>query len=129
MKKMILLALSATFLTACQDSLEERATKEAKLYTQKNCPAIIAKNLRMDSLTFEVASHTLRYYYTFLNEYDTVGVMNNDMAREALLSELKNSTSMIAYKEAGYRFTYTYHSEKNPNVVLFETTYTEKDYK
>ena len=36
---------------------------------------------------------------------------------------------MMAYKEAGYRFAYTYHSQKNPQVVIFQTVFSEKDYK
>ena len=62
MRKLLLTVVASLALMACQESLDEKAAKEAKLYTQKNCPAQIAENLTMDSLTFEQATHTLRYY-------------------------------------------------------------------
>lgn len=129
MKKVIVFALAILTFAACQESLEERAAREASLYTKKNCPAIMADNLVMDSLTFEANTHTLHFYYTLSGNADTVGVMNQIDARTVLLSELKNTTSMLNYKEAGYNFAYTYHSQKNPRTVIFQTVFTEKDYK
>ena len=74
-------------------------------------------------------SITLHFYYTLSGEADTVGVMNQIDAKTLLLSELKNTTAMLAYKDAGYNFAYTYHSQKNPQVVIFQTVFSEKDYK
>ena len=129
MKKMFVMALMALTFYACQESLEQKAMKEAKLYTQKNCPAQLDKNLTMDSLTFEAGTHTLHYYYTLSGNADSVGLLNKDNARNALLTELKNTTTMMAYKEAGFSFAYTYHSKKDPKTILFETVFNEKDYK
>ena len=123
------LSTAALTFAACQESLEEKAAREAELYTKKNCPSLIAKNMTMDSLTFEANTHTLHFYYTLSGEADTVGVMNQIDAKTLLLSELKNTTAMLAYKDAGYNFAYTYHSQKNPQVVIFQTVFSEKDYK
>ncbi len=128
MRKLLLTVVASLALIACQESLDEKAAKEAKLYTQKNCPAQIAENLTMDSLTFEQATHTLRYYYTISGTGDSVGLLNPESARSALLAELKNTTSMMAYKKAGYSFGYTYHSRRHPGTVLFETVFKAKDY-
>ena len=128
MKKFITFALAAIVFTACQESLEEKAAQEAKMYTQKNCPAMIGENLRMDSLTFELPTRTLHYYYTLSGVADNVGLLDDETARNSLLNELKNTTSMMAYKEAGYRFAYTYHSQKNPKTILFDMVFSEKDY-
>ena len=129
MKKVILFALAALTFAACQETLEEKAAREAELYTKNNCQSVLAKNMMMDSLTFEANTHTLHFYYTLSGEADTVGVMNQIDAKTLLLSELKNTTAMLAYKEAGYNFAYTYHSQKNPQVVIFQTVFSEKDYK
>jgi hypothetical protein len=129
MKKLFVFALAAITFYACQESLDQKAAQEAKLYTQKNCPAQIGENLTMDSLTFEAGSHTLHYYYTLSGTADSVGLLNKDDARQALLTELKNTTTMMAYKNAGFNFAYTYHSKKNPKTILFDTTFSEKDYK
>jgi len=129
MKKLFVFTFMAITFGACQESLDQKAAQEAKLYTQKNCPAQLGENLTMDSLTFDASTHTLHYYYTLSGSADSVGLMNKDDARRALLTELKNTTTMMAYKEAGFRFAYTYHSQKDPKTILFDTTFSEKDYK
>ena len=129
MKKLFVLALAALTFYACQESLDEKAAQEAKLYTQKNCPAKLGENLMMDSLSFEATTHTLHYYYTLSGVADSVGLLNDDDARKALLTELRNTTTMMVYKQAGYRFAYSYRSQKDPKVILFETVFSEKDYK
>lgn len=115
-------------LMGCQESLDEKAAKEAELYTKKNCPAQIAENLTMDSLTFESQTRTLHYYYTITGAADSVGLLNPETARSALLTELKNTTSMMAYKKAGYSFAYTYHSKRQRGTKLFETVFKASDY-
>jgi len=128
MKKSLFLAFMALPLAACQQSLEEKAAEEARMYTEKNCPARLAENLISDSLTFEADTHTLHYYYTLTGEGDTAALSNQEEARQQLLNALKNTTSMMAYKEEGYRFAYTYHSQKKPNTIIFETVFGKKDY-
>ena len=53
MKKIIVFATLALFMVSCQESLEDRCAREAKEYTDKNCPAKMDTNIIMDSLTFE----------------------------------------------------------------------------
>ena len=120
--------MAALLLTACQETLEEKAAKEAEIYTKKNCPARIADNLTMDSLTYEQQTRTLHYYYTITGAADSLGLLNPETARSALLTELKNTTSMMAYKEAGFAFAYTYHSQRHRGTVLYETVFKAKDY-
>ena len=128
MRKTLLTVMAALLLTACQETLEEKAAKEAEIYTKKNCPARIADNLTMDSLTYEQQTRTLHYYYTITGAADSVGLLNPETARSALLTELKNTTSMMAYKEAGFAFAYTYHSQRHRSTVLYETVFKAKDY-
>ena len=45
-----------------------------------------------------------------------------------MLKELRNSTAMKDYKDAGYNFGYVYYSTKNKGTRLFETTFRKKDY-
>ena len=125
MRKTLLTVMAALLLTACQETLEEKAAKEAEIYTKKNCPARIADNLTMDSLTYEQQTRTLHYYYTITGAADSVGLLNPETA---LLTELKNTTSMMAYKEAGFAFAYTYHSQRHRGTVLYETVFKAKDY-
>jgi phosphosulfolactate synthase (CoM biosynthesis protein A) len=128
MKKLCMIASFALFLTACQESLEDRCAREAKEFTRKNCPSKIEKNINIDSLIFERETHTLHYYYTLTGNADREGVMEEINGLDILKENLKNSTAMKVYKENHYNFTYTYHSEKDPKKVLLEVTLTDKDY-
>lgn len=129
MKKILVFATLVLFIASCQESLEDRCAREAKQYTAKNCPVRMDKNIIMDSLTFEKATHTLHYYYRLTGLADKEGALDSIDAKSLLKNELKNSTSMKTYKDNGYNFAYTYHSEKDPNKVVFEAIFTEKDYK
>ena len=128
MKKVIVFASLALLFAACQESLEDRCAREAKEYTKRNCPAHMEKNIIMDSLTFERATHTLHYYYRITGFADKEGMLDTLQATKLLKDGLKNTTAMKVYKDNGYNFTYTYHSEKDPKKVLLEVTLTEKDY-
>ena len=125
---LILTAVIAMTMAACQESLEQKAAHEALMFTQKNCPAQMSDNLIIDSLVFEPATHTLHYYYTLTGVSDSVGMSNGETFRKVLLTDLKNMTSLQIYKEAGYQFAYTYHSQKEPTKVLYEAVFSEKDY-
>ena len=98
------------------------------MYTKKNCPSQMSESIRMDSMTFDPATETLHYHYTLTGRADSIGLLDKELARQTLLTELKNTTSMSAYKEAGFRFAYTYRSEKSPQTIHFETVFSEKDY-
>ena len=60
---------------------------------------------------------------------DNGELFRKDEMRDVLLKELKNSTSLKAYKEAGYNFRYVYRSTRDKGTKLFEATFSEKDYK
>ena len=124
---LMLTAAIATTMAACQESLEQKAAHEALMFTQKNCPARMSDNLVIDSMVFEQDTHTIHYYYTLTASADSVGLFGETL-RRVLLTDLKNTTALMPYKEAGYRFGYTYHSQQNPNEVLFEAIFSENDY-
>jgi len=128
MKKLFIITSFTLILSACQESLEDRCAREAKEYTKKNCPAKLEKNINIDSLTFERETHTLHYYYTLTGKADNEGVMEEINGVQILKDNLKNSTALKTYKDNGYRFTYTYRSEKDPSKILMEVTLTDKDY-
>lgn len=128
MKKYWIIVVIMCSFVACQESLEDRCAREAVEYTKKNCPAKIDNNTTLDSLTFDRKTHTLHYYYKLTGFADQDGVLEKVDAVTVLKNELKNSTSLRVYKENKYRFAYTYHSEKDPNKVMLEVVFTDKDY-
>ncbi len=128
MKKYCIMFMSFILFTACQESLEDRCARETRKYTQKNCPVKLDNNTTLDSMTFERDSHTLHYYYRLTGLADRDSILQDIDAARTLKEELKNTTSLRVYKENKYRFAYTFHSEKNPEKVLLEVVFTDKDY-
>ena len=128
MKKIILFVLTTLIFGACQESMEERCEREAKEFSKKNCPAMIAPEIMMDSMTFERDTHTLHYYYKLTGNSDRADAYNVEDATKMLRDGLKNATAMKTYKDLGYNFLYEYRSEKDPKIVWFSVLLTEKDY-
>ena len=127
-RAIVALTLGTLMLAGCQESLSEKCARECRLYTQKNCPAQIDNHTILDSMTFEAESNTIHYYYTLTGVADSVGLLTRETVRNALKEQIRNTTMLQAYKEEGYNFAYTYHSEKSPETVLYETTFVDGDY-
>lgn len=130
MKNILVSVIAMLVLAGCHESLENRAAREAKEYTDKNCPTPTVNNTRMDSIAFDKETHTISYYYTLCNTSDNAEIINreSDKLKKALLDGVKESTHLKAYKEAGFHIRYVYHSEKQPRQTLFEVVLTSKDY-
>ena len=128
MKKFWILSAFCILLVGCRESLGDRCAREAKEYTEKNCPTKMDKNITLDSMTFERDTHTLHYYYTLTGFADQDSVMEKVDAVGVLKEDLKNSTVLRVYKENKYRFAYTYYSEKDPKKIRLNVVFTDKDY-
>ena len=55
-------------------SLEERAEREAKEFTKKNCPMKVSEYVTNDSMTYEKNSRTIHYYYSIKGKADTTAL-------------------------------------------------------
>ena len=128
MKRIWIIIAVALVVTACQETLEDRCEREAKEYTEKHCPTPIAKDIVMDSMTFNKSTHTITYAYTLSGDIDDSAVVNGVNTRDLLLNEVKNSANLRLYKEAGYNFRYVYFSKKKKGTQLFNTTFRQSDY-
>ena len=128
MKKYWIITAITRLFTACQESLEDRCAREAEEYTRKNCPAKMDNNSTLDSLTFERSTHTLHYHYRLTGFADQDSIAKSIDAVNVLKRELKNTTTLKLYKDNHYRFAYTFRSEKNPDKILIDVVFTDKDY-
>ncbi|MBR5653951.1 MAG: hypothetical protein IKX22_07695 [Prevotella sp.] len=131
-KSIIYLSLFVCFgLSACHESIEDRAEREAKEYTEKNCPTPERDNSILDSITFDRSTHTMNHYYTLTGAADDTAhfVGSHPEMHEALADAIKNQTSNKMYKDAGFNFAYEYRSLRNKHLVLFLDTVKPKDYK
>lgn len=117
--------------TACHhDTLEDRAEKETKAYTERYCPTP-AQNFQItDSLSFTRATKTLNYYYKFVDKADNEELIAESKPKlvKLLISQLKEDTKLKAYKDAGYHFHYVYRSKQSGKIVL-EATIGPKEYR
>lgn len=131
MKKTLILMLMATImLSACHESLEKRAAREANEYTKKFCPTPFVNFTRTDSVVFDIPNKTYHYYCSVNDKMDDAAIIdkNRSNLHEGLIKGIVENTAVKVYKEAKYSFAYTLHSTKNPQQVLYEVTITPKDY-
>lgn len=124
----VVLAVITLLSASCQESLEDRCARESREFNEKKCPAKVAEGVMLDSLIFERENHALHYYYTFSGKADNTEVIEKLNPRKILIDEVRNSTSIKTYKDAGYKFHYTYHSASK-KTILADVVVTEKEYK
>ncbi len=131
MKRIAIACLVLTMLVGCQESLEDRAAREADEYTQKFCPVKLNENTFLDSMTFDKKSHTLVNHYSIMTDSmsATRAIEKADMIKSQLTEEVKNDTGKKRFKEEGYSFRFIARSYEDKSLVLYDTTIGPEDYK
>ena len=129
MKKILFIMLSILAMVGCQESMEDRAEREAKEYTKKYCPMVFDQNIILDSLTFDKAHTTFNNYYTVMGVADDRKniEVKKDETRKDLIKKLHDDTSQRIYKDHGYSYRYILISQGDGS-VLFDTTLKKEDY-
>ena len=124
MKKLIY-TIALLSLTACTESLENKAAREAKEYTEKYCPTPFVDDSRTDSATFNKTSRTYIYYVTLRGKADNQEIIstNRKKLHDIQKKALDNSPGLKKYKEAHFSFRFIYHSASNPKLVLLDDTF------
>lgn len=133
MKKYLLFAVaSLALMCSCHhDTIEDRAEREAKDYTEKFCPTPYTNDVRTDSLTFDKSSKTFTYYCRLRGLIDNPKVIaeNETKLKTAIRENFSNDTGTKIYKDAKFNFIYILRSDNNPKTILLKVKLTEKDYK
>ena len=125
---MFLLACAALF-AACQESLEERAAREARELTENKCPMPVADDMVLDSVVFDIPTLTQSQYFRFTGEKDNDSLeIDIDNARKLLVAELKSLPTYKPLIKRGVNFRYVYYSTRNPQKIYLETLLTKEDY-
>jgi hypothetical protein len=129
MKKTFLLLAAAVMFTACQESLEERAAREAREVTEDKCPMPVGDNMMLDSIVFDIPTLTQSQYFRFIgdNDNDSVVYALQD-AKRILVAELKSTPTYRSLMNKGVSFRYVYRSNKNPEKTYLDITLTKEDY-
>lgn len=125
MKKIILSWIAMTCMAACTESIEDKAAREAKEYTQKVCPTPYVNDARTDSASFDKTSRTYTYYVTLRGKIDNPLLIkaNQKKLHDAQKQSLDNNPGLLKYKEAHFAFRVIYRSAKDPKVVLMDETF------
>ena len=116
-------------LQSCQESLEQRAAREAAEFTQKSCPTPVRDNIITDSMTFDIPTHTFVHYYTVTGPADNAAgfVGREGELHDVLANAVRNDTQTKRFKDAGYTFRYVYRSQQSGHVLL-DTTVKPEEY-
>ncbi|EFB33332.1 hypothetical protein HMPREF0971_00091 [Segatella oris F0302] len=123
MKKILFSALVLLTFTACHhETIEERAAREAKEYTQKMCPTPVVNFTRTDSMVFDKTTRTLIYFCSFTDKMDNAEIVNANRTKlsDGLREGLLNDTGLKTYREAGFHFKYIVRSAKDPKKTLYQ---------
>ena len=125
MKKLIYITFLAALVSSCTESLEDKAAREAKEYTEKYCPTPYINDSRTDSASFEKTSRVCTYYITLRNKADNKQAIdaNKQKLHKLQKEALDNNPGLKKYKEAHFTFRFVYHSAKNPQQVLLDDTF------
>ena len=89
----IALVLIALLFSSCQETLDEKAERQARDYTRKYCPTPIDNDTRTDSIVFDTQKKVYYYYISFFNSLDDEYIVNENKDRFAqmLTQSIKDS--------------------------------------
>ena len=88
MKKILLFTTALLLLTACQESLEEKAAREAREVTESKCPMPIGDNMYLDSIVFDIPTLTQTQYFRFTGNSDNDSTVENIVSNNDLKGTL-----------------------------------------
>lgn len=123
--------VTVLLLASCQEKRAQRFEREAREYTETNCPQQMDAVTSLDSIVFvpnEQVGELVLYYSLQLTEEQRTEMMNklgdiNDMN----LRLIRNSVPFTKYREAGISFTYIYHDATLGDKIV-EYHFTKEDY-
>lgn len=128
MKRFAMIVAAAALLAGCQESIEERAAREAREVTATKCPMPIADNMLLDSVVYDIATHTQSQYFSVFGALDDDSLFAQTDSRSLLIGELRNAPSYRPLMERGSCFRYVYRSRSRNGHVLLDMTLTPQDY-
>ena len=128
----LILGLVAILLMAsCQEKRAQRFEREAREYTETNCPQQMDALTCLDSMVFVPdgqAGELIQYYSLQLTADQRAEMMDKlGDINDANLRLVRNSVQFTKYREAGVSFTYIYH-DANQGDKIVEYHFTPEDY-
>lgn len=124
-RNMCLYLIVASIVTSCTESIEDKAVREAKEYTEKYCPTPIINGSSTDSTVYEQSTKTYIYYITLSGSADKPEIIakNRKLLHDTQKQALNNNPGIKKYKEAGINFRFIYRSASHKDSVLIDETF------
>lgn len=116
--KKILLIMTASLLTACGNSFDERLKDEAEQLTKKHCPQQVDDITTLDSVVYDMERRTYVRYFTLAADAVPVAKENRLAVKATLTDELKNDASWKRVKDEKINFEYVYRDASNGTLAF-----------
>lgn len=116
--KKILLIMTASLLTACGNSFDERLKDEAEQLTKKHCPQQVDDITTLDSVVYDMERRTYIRYFTLAADAVPVAKENRLAVKATLTDELKNDASWKRVKDEKINFEYVYRDASNGTLAF-----------
>lgn len=117
MKKIYLISMLAAMICgSCQEKKTELYAREAKEMTEQ-CPMILGKYIRMDSVAYFEPTNEFVYYY-MMDSQMSMDSIEPKYVRQELLNQIKNSPEMMPYIKDSMTFRYVYRTASSGEVVM-----------
>ena len=129
---LILFFVMLLAFTSCQERKADFFERDAREYTEKNCPQMLDEYTTLDSVVYvkekDGAGDLVQYYSLNLNEAARQELMNQlGKLADMNLTAVRNSIVFAKHKEEGVSFTYIYHDATTGEKIV-EYHFTKKDY-
>ncbi|MCR5819583.1 MAG: hypothetical protein K6F94_01335 [Bacteroidaceae bacterium] len=114
----------------CTESFADRCRREAREFTDKQCPHSVDAMTDLDSMVYVDEPQGFAYYYSLHGEADADSLITDDVIEEfhtRLCKNLRNDISMKPYKERQFTFSYIYIS-KSTGKKMVDIELTPEDY-
>ena len=128
-KRMLIGLMAAAALVSCQESMEERAARDAHEITTKKCPMPIGNEgtVILERVEFDIPTQTWKedLLLDFVGDKSQIDLSE---IKSVLISELKNTPSYKPYRDHGFKFHYVYCRMSAPKDTLINITLSKADY-
>ena len=126
-----ILGLLVMLLVACQEKLAQRFEREAREYTEANCPQQMDAVTCLDSMVYvpdEQGGELIQYYSLQLTSEQRTEMMNKlGEINDVNLRLVRNSIPFTKYREAGVSFTFIYYDATIGDKIV-EYHFSKEDY-
>lgn len=118
-------------LVSCQEKRAQRFEREAREFTETNCPQQMDAMTCLDSMVYvpdEQGGELIQYYSLKLTSEQRAEMMNKlGEINDVNLRIVRNSIPFTKYREAGVSFTFIYHDATIGDKIV-EYHFSKEDY-